>query len=73
MVRNKFDNFKKRDSWIKTKRADAIKAGRKPLDVKHVFKIKDEPIGIQYKDRVFIKGYMAIPGVDYTESKGKTY
>ena len=35
--------------------------------MKHVFKIKDEPTGERFKDRVVVKGYMSIPGIDYTE------
>ena len=65
-VRDEFDQFFKRKSWIKTKRKD-LPAGRKPIPVKHVFKIKDEPTGERFKDRVIVKGYMSIPGIDYTE------
>ena len=43
------------------------KLGRKAVGTKHVFKIKDEPTGLRYKDRVVMKGYESIPGVDYTE------
>ena len=40
-VRSEFENFLQRKSWIKTKRSDVPEARRKPLDVKHVFKMKD--------------------------------
>ena len=43
------------------------KLGRKPLGVRHVFKIKDEPEGERFKERIVVKGYLAIPGIDYTE------
>ena len=39
-------NFIKWKSWIKTKKKDVLAAGRRPIGVKHVFKIKDKPTGI---------------------------
>ena len=68
-IRNEFEQFLSRGTWIKTLRSEVKKANRKPIPTKHVFKIKSEHDGsLRYKDRVVIKGYMAIPGVDYTES-----
>ena len=67
-VRSEIMNFVKRNSWIKTQKKDVLAAGKKPIGVKHVFKIKDKSTGLQYKDRIVVKGYMSIPGVDYTES-----
>ena len=66
--RGEIMNFIKQKSWIKTKKKDVLAAGRKPIGVKHVFKIKDEPTGLQYKDCIIVKGYMSIPGVNYTKS-----
>ena len=67
-VKGEIMNFMKRNSWIKTKKKDVLVAGRKPIGVKHVFKIKDKPTRIRYKDCIVVKGYMSIPGVDYTKS-----
>ena len=42
---------------------------RKPIQQKWVFKEKIEQDGtIQYKSRSVTKGFMQIPGVDFTES-----
>ena len=42
--------------------------GRKLIGVKWVFKVKYEPdYSLRYKSRVVSKGFMQIPGVDYTE------
>ena len=68
-IKKEIENFLKRNAWIKTSRKEMLAAGRKAIGVKHVFKIKNEHDGsIRYKDRIVMKGYMAIPGVDYTES-----
>ena len=62
------NNFLKRESWRFVKKAVVLAMGRKPIGVKWVFKKKDEPdYSIRYKTRVVTKGYMQIPGVDYTE------
>jgi hypothetical protein len=46
-----------------------MNTGKKILKVKGVFKKKDEQDGsIRYKSRIVMKGYLQIPGVDYTES-----
>ena len=42
-IKNEFENFLKRNSWIKTPRLVVEAKGRRPLRTKHVFKIKDEP------------------------------
>ena len=42
--------------------------GRTLINVKWVFKIKNEAdYSLRYKYRVITKGYIQIPGVDYTE------
>ena len=68
-MRNEIMNFLNRGSWIKVTRTFAMKSGRKILKVKWVYKMKDEQDGsIRYKSRNVTKGYLQIPGVDYTES-----
>ena len=49
-------------------RQDAYDMGKNIIECKWVFKKKIEPDGsIRYKSRVVSKGYMQIPGIDYTE------
>jgi hypothetical protein len=60
-------NFLSRKAWRKYPRKKL--KGRKPIPVKWIFKKKDEQDGsVRYKSRVVLKGYVMIPGVDYTES-----
>ena len=61
-----FNNFLSRNSW---KFVPKNKAGnRKLIGTKMVFKKKEEADGtIRYKSRCVTKGYMQIPGVDFTE------
>jgi hypothetical protein len=60
-------NFISRDAWKKFPR-DKLD-GRKPIPVKWIFKIKEEQDGtLRYKSRIVLKGYVMLPGVDYTES-----
>ena len=61
------NNFLSRDAWQKFPRKDL--ANRKPIPVKWIFKVKEEQDGTQrYKSRIVLKGYVMVPGVDYTES-----
>jgi len=62
-------NFLKRDAWKKVPLSQVIAEGRRPVPTKTVFKIKHEHDGTQrYKARIVTKGFLMIPGVDYTES-----
>ena len=62
------NNFLKRGSWKFIQKETVLQQGRKPIATKWVFKIKDESDHTKrYKSRVVTKGYMQIPGVDYTE------
>ena len=61
-------NFLKRGSWKFIQKDKVLKQGRKPIATKWVFKIKNEPdYSLRYKTRVVSKGFMQIPGVDYSE------
>ena len=69
-VMNEINNFVSRGVWKKVKRNQVIGVVRKtPITTKCVFKKKIEQDGsIRYKARCVSKGFMQIPGVDYTES-----
>ena len=63
------ENFLKRQSWEFVDKDIAIKANRKIIPLKWVFKIKNEQDGTKrYKTRLCVKGFHQVPGVDYTES-----
>ena len=66
-IKNEIDNFYKRKVWVKVPRS--VLFGRKPLGTRWVFKKKTEPdLSIRYKGRIVVKGYVQIPGVDFTDS-----
>ena len=61
--------FLYRKARIPKKLAVVRDKGRKPIPVKWVFKTKLEPDGSeQLKLRIVTKGYLQVPGVDFTES-----
>ena len=67
------NNFLYRDAWVPTKLAYVRKKGRKPIPVKWVFKTKLEPDGSEpLKSRIVSKGFMQVPGVDFTEDRKST-
>ena len=62
------NNFLKRKSWTFILKSIVKAMGRKLVGVKWVFKIKNEPdYLLRYKTRVVSKGFMQIPGVNYSE------
>ena len=66
-IKSEINNFIKRKVWTKFPRAEL--RGRKPLGSRWVFKKKKESdLSIRYKGRVVVKGYVQIPGVDFTDS-----
>jgi hypothetical protein len=69
-VRTEITNFLNRDVWKKVSRHQVTKVMmRKLISTKWIFKKKIEQDGsIRYKARIVSKGFMQIPGVDYTES-----
>ena len=69
-VKSEINNFLSRKVWKKVPRLKAMVNGRtKLMTTKWVFKKKIEQDGsIRYKARCVSRGFMQIPGVDYTES-----
>jgi hypothetical protein len=66
---SELNNFTKQGSWEKIKRSIVAEKGRDVIPQKWVLKRKDEQDGsIRYKSRSVTKGYMQVPGVDFTES-----
>ena len=56
-------------AWISTKKIIMEGKVRKTVPVKWVFKSKEDPDGlISTKLRNVVKGYMKVPGVDFTDS-----
>ena len=63
------NNFLSINEWILTKRSVVKAKDRKPVPVKWVFKIKEDPDGlIHLKSINVVKGYMQVTGVDSTDS-----
>jgi hypothetical protein len=66
-AKSEINNFISRDAWKKFPR-DKLD-GRKPIPVKWILKTKEEQDGtLRNKSRIVLKGYVVVPGVDYTES-----
>jgi hypothetical protein len=63
------NNFLRRDTWKGIPLEEVLKAGRKPIRTKTVFKIKYEQDGTKrLKPRIVMLGFSMIPGKDYTNS-----
>ena len=61
--------FMSRKAWIPTKRSLVKSKYKKPVPKKWVFKSKEEAEKlIPPKSRNVVKGYMQVPGFDFTES-----
>jgi hypothetical protein len=66
---SELNNFTKMGSWEKIERGIVAEKGRKIIPQKWVLKRKNEQDGsIRYKSRSVTKGYMQVPGADFTES-----
>jgi len=65
---SKILNFLKSDAWRRVPMSQVLSEGWKAIPTKPVFKIKNEQEGSEwYKARIMMKGFLMIPGVDYTE------
>ena len=63
------NNFLSMKLWIMTKRRIVKAKGIKPVPGKWVFKSKEEPNELVHLNSIkLVKGYMQVPGVDFTES-----
>jgi Reverse transcriptase (RNA-dependent DNA polymerase) len=68
-IGDEINNFQKRNAWKLFPMSKLREEGRIPIPTKTVFKIKDEQDGSKrYKTRIVTKGFIAIPGVEYSES-----
>ncbi len=66
---NEILNFLEHEAWRRVPMSQVLSEGQKAIPMKPVFKIKDEQDGSeQYKARIVMKGFLMIPGVNYTES-----
>jgi len=62
------NNFVRRGNWKQCPRSKPGEEGRKIIPVKWAFKKKREVDGTtRYKCRIVVKGFMQIPGTDFTE------
>lgn len=67
-IKGELENFIKRKVWTPTK-LTTLREGQKPIKVKWVFKKKQEQDGsTRCKGRIVVKGYVQIPGVDFTNT-----
>ena len=67
-IQKEIENFLKRKVWKKVS-IDKLKKGQRPIKVKWIFKKKNEQDGsIRYKGRIVVRGFVQIPGVDFTHT-----
>jgi hypothetical protein len=67
-MKNEIENFLDRKVWTPTKMWK-LRQGQRPIKVKWVFKKKNEQDGsIRFKGRIVVKGYVQIPGIDFTHT-----
>jgi len=63
-MRDEIESLRKNKTWVLTRLPD----GKKALQNKWVYRVKDEPDGSKrYKARLVVKGFLQKEGVDYTE------
>ncbi len=66
-IKSKIGNFYKREVWKRVPKSQL--KGRRTLGTRWVFKKKNEQNGlVRYKARLVVKGYVQIPGLDFTDS-----
>jgi hypothetical protein len=68
-IKEEVNNFLSRKAWKTVSRKEVKLKGRKIVPQKWVFKKKlEQDRSIRYKTRSVTKGFLQIPGVDFTES-----
>ena len=67
-MKAEIENFIRRDAWKFVPRSEMKAKGRKPVTPKWVFKKKKEMSGVRFKARACARGFVQIPGVDFTLS-----
>ena len=67
-IKNEIENFLCRKVW-KVVLLGMLKKGQRPVKVKWIFKKKyEQDLSMRYKGRIVVRGFVQIPGIDYTHT-----